>query len=135
MARKYCTRISAKHDTAENWSFVEDQFIPLNGEIIVYHDASVPFDNTGQISINAKGQRIKIGDGQTVLGQLDFVYAGLERAVLSHVRNEEIHVTPQEKYKISQSVVAYVRENSTTQTDDTHNLILSKDIIDEYEEH
>ena len=132
MARKYDVRISAKHDTETNWNFVEDQFVPLNGEIIVYHDASIPFDSEGNIDPSAKGVKIKIGDGNSVLSQLDFVYVGIEQAILSHVRNEQIHVTPQEKLKISESVVAYVRDNGTH--DNTHNLILSKNIIDEYED-
>ena len=59
----YNTRISAKHDTEENWNLVADAFVPLNGEIIVYHEASVPFDDDGNISSSAIGTKIKIGDG------------------------------------------------------------------------
>jgi len=85
MPTQYNARIAAKHDTESNWLLVEDAFVPLNGEIIVYHDASVPFDDTGQIDTEAKGQRLKIGNGQSTLAQLDFVYVGLENAILSHV--------------------------------------------------
>lgn len=101
MPTRFNTRIAAKHDTEANWLLVEDSFVPLNGEIIVYHDASVPFDNTGQIDPEAKGQKIKIGDGNSTLANLDFVFVGLENQVLSHVQNTTIHITAAEKLKIS----------------------------------
>ena len=58
MAVIYNTRITQKHDTKENWDKVED-FIPLEGEIIVYDGLN----------------KIKIGDGATRLIDLPFTQA------------------------------------------------------------
>lgn len=58
MAVIYNTRITQKHDTKENWDKVED-FIPLEGEIIVYDGLN----------------KIKIGDGVTRLIDLSFTQA------------------------------------------------------------
>lgn len=107
MATKYDVRIAAKHDTAHNWEAVEDIFAPMNGEIIVYHDADSIFDENGNISTDAKTIKLKIGDGVSRLQDLDFLYCGLEQAVLRHVTNEELHLTPVQRAKIDQSVVVY----------------------------
>ena len=50
------TRIQNKNDTSENWAKAVN-FIPLKGEIIIYTDTL----------------RFKIGDGTTLLSQLEFV--------------------------------------------------------------
>ena len=50
------TRIQNKNDTSENWAKAVN-FIPLKGEIIIYNDTL----------------RFKIGDGKTLLSQLEFV--------------------------------------------------------------
>lgn len=49
------TRIQNKNDTSENWAKAVN-FIPLKGEIIIYNDAL----------------RFKVGDGTTLLSQLEF---------------------------------------------------------------
>ena len=51
------SRIQHKIDTAENWGKAVN-FIPLEGEIIVYSDL----------------KKIKIGDGVTKVNRLDFCY-------------------------------------------------------------
>lgn len=56
----FYTRIMQKHDTEANWA-LKTNFIPLNGEIIVY-DA----DETYNFA------RIKIGDGITKVNNLPF---------------------------------------------------------------
>lgn len=50
------TRIQNKNDTSENWAKAVN-FIPLKGEIIIYNDTL----------------QFKIGDGTTLLSQLEFV--------------------------------------------------------------
>ncbi len=50
------TRIQNKNDTSENWAKAIN-FIPLKGEIIIYNDTL----------------QFKIGDGKTLLSQLEFV--------------------------------------------------------------
>jgi len=111
MARTYDVRIAAKHDTATNWAAIEDTFVPMNGEVIVYHDAPTPFDENGNLTLSGRTIKLKIGDGVKRLGELDFLYVGLERALLSHLMNEINHVTIAEKIKIAQSVVAYTMKN------------------------
>ena len=50
------TRIQNKNDTSENWAKAVN-FVPLKGEIIIYNDTL----------------QFKIGDGKTLLSQLEFV--------------------------------------------------------------
>ena len=54
------SRIIHKHDTAAHWSLAEN-FIPKQGEIIVY-----------DIDENYTYERIKIGDGKTLVNNLPF---------------------------------------------------------------
>lgn len=53
--KKIKTRVQNKHDTSTNWAKATT-FVPLAGEVIVYDDL----------------KRIKIGDGQTTVTNLDF---------------------------------------------------------------
>ena len=50
------TRIQNKNDTSENWAKAVN-FVPLKGEIIIYNDTL----------------QFKIGDGTSLLSQLEFV--------------------------------------------------------------
>lgn len=63
------SRIQLKHDTEKNWNKAIN-FIPLAGEIIIY-DADE----------NNSKPRIKVGDGQTKLSTLEFIYDNLERII------------------------------------------------------
>ncbi len=63
--KKIKTRIQNKHDTAANWASAT--FAPMAGEIIIYDK-----DGDGTGSTHAK-PRIKVGDGTTKVGDLDFV--------------------------------------------------------------
>lgn len=58
---KLNTRITQKIDTEENWNKATN-FTPLKGEIIVYDRDS-----------NFSYQRIKVGDGTTLISNLPFV--------------------------------------------------------------
>ena len=60
-----CTLIS-RHDSETNWVLAKD-FIPRQGEIVIY-DADQLHNY----------ERIKVGDGKTVVGDLPFVNSGLE---------------------------------------------------------
>ena len=61
MTKTIKSRISQKHDIEANWLLVPD-FIPLNGEIIIYDEDE-----------NYSYKRIKIGDGETAVGSLSFI--------------------------------------------------------------
>lgn len=58
MSKTLQTRIQLKHDTDTNWVTAGNNgFIPLAGEIIIYDDI----------------QKIKVGDGQKNINELDFM--------------------------------------------------------------
>ena len=58
------SRVQCKRDTEANW-ITNSSFVPLNGEIIVYvADSTHPFP------------RMKIGDGQTTIANLEFINSG-----------------------------------------------------------
>ena len=78
MAKKsFDSRIVHKHDIAENWEKATG-FIPMQGEIIIYDiDASYDYE------------RIKIGDGATVVDELPFINDALKEELIP-ITNEEI---------------------------------------------
>lgn len=58
MSKTLQTRIQLKHDTEANWITAGNNgFIPLAGEAIIYNDL----------------QKIKVGDGQKNINELDFM--------------------------------------------------------------
>ena len=59
--KKINARVTNKHDTEENWLKAVN-FIPLSGEMIIYDKDD-----------NHNCERIKIGDGQTLVSNLPFV--------------------------------------------------------------
>ena len=63
--QQYDIRLSLKHDSAANWRLVENTFKPLEGEMIIYS----PDESHSYC-------RVKIGDGSTLLGGLEFIDAG-----------------------------------------------------------
>ena len=67
--KEFFTRIQHKHDTETNW-LKATNFIPLVGEIIIYDPDEL-----------CTYQRIKIGDGKTVVSSLSF-FDGDVRAAL-----------------------------------------------------
>lgn len=60
------TRVQHKHDVEANWNLATG-FVPLAGELIVYDE-----DSTHDY------KRLKIGDGSTVVGALNFVAYSIE---------------------------------------------------------
>ena len=72
MAEKnFKSRIIHKHDSEENWEKATG-FIPMQGEIIVY-----------DIDANYDYERIKIGDGATVVDELPFANDALKEELVS----------------------------------------------------
>lgn len=65
MNKQINSRIQHKHDIEENW-IKAINFIPMNGEIIIY-------DKDNNYSYN----RFKIGDGITPINNLDFISKGI----------------------------------------------------------
>lgn len=78
------TRVRMKNDTEQNWSKAIN-FIPLDGEIIVYDTDS-----------NHPRPRIKIGDGVTSVNNLPFLstdVTGVKGAAESEYRTGNINIT------------------------------------------
>lgn len=71
--KMFNTRIIHKHDTAENWAKATN-FIPMQGEIIVY-----------DIDENYDYERMKIGDGVTVVANLPFSIAAISDEVVDFI--------------------------------------------------
>lgn len=59
--KEIASRIVLKHDIESNWNRVDDTFIPMKGEIIIY-----------DIDSNYNYERFKIGDGETFAKDLPF---------------------------------------------------------------
>lgn len=92
------TRVKLKRDTTQRWNNARG-FIPLEGEIIIYSDyTSVEKEMDGETTtVLVPG--LKVGDGRTYVQDLPFIDDELRNIVLSHVNNENIHVTLNEKQK------------------------------------
>lgn len=73
------SRVLLKNDTKANWSQAEG-FSPLAGEVIIYNDGN---DNTNE-------KLIKIGDGQTNVNSLSFLYEPITEAEIATACNSVI---------------------------------------------
>ena len=93
-------RIKVKHDTTEHWNNARG-FIPLQGEIIVYDDYQVKtytVEEYGeQVTKTVYIPNIKIGTGNAYVQDLAFVDKDLRDTLMSHINNQELHTTLQEK--------------------------------------
>ena len=67
------TRIQLKHDTEVNWDKATN-FIPKLGEVIVY-----------DVDDNYDFPRMKVGDGETVVTELPFVYEPVTKADIDEI--------------------------------------------------
>lgn len=76
--KKLNTRIIHKHDTEANW-LKATNFIPKQGEIIIY-----------DIDNNYSYERIKIGDGETLVSNLPFTYVAITEAEIDNICNTSI---------------------------------------------
>lgn len=99
------SRISQKSDYNANWAKVQNSFVPMRGEGIVYLDRSIITysDNTKKYCPG-----YKIGDGEHTLAQLAFVdentyqsvmkkIAELESFFNGHTNNTSIHVSDEDR--------------------------------------
>lgn len=80
--RKLASRIVSKHDTAEFWN-VSD-FIPLQGEIIIYDPGYDSVDNKTYTR-----SRMKVGDGVRTVQELPFVVE-VESKVTKHAASSTV---------------------------------------------
>ena len=85
-------RLQNKHDVEANWVNAID-FIPLQGEIIVY-----------DVDENYNYERIKIGDGTTKINDLSFVTEPFEAAVLYEAQE----LTNEQKAQARENIDKYV---------------------------
>lgn len=73
-------RIVHKHDTEENWNKATS-FIPKQGELIIY-----------DIDTNYSYERLKIGDGKTVVTNLPFCLSSELDAIWTEL-NKKVEVS------------------------------------------
>lgn len=89
--------LCALHDTTERWN-ANPEFIPKEGEIIVYTDYGRMTDLEGAEHLIPG---IKIGDGRAYLIDLPFVGASdradILKALADHINDNIAHVTTQER--------------------------------------
>lgn len=88
-------RFQQRRNTSEYWR-VNPQFVPLDGEIIVYTDYQ--FINGHYVPA------VKIGDGKTAIVSLPFVIgnnSGDEamQELNNHINNADVHIGDGERYK------------------------------------
>jgi hypothetical protein len=103
MAKSIKTRIQNKHDTEANWKLATS-FMPLAGEVIIY-DPDATHERP----------RVKIGDGKTLVNQLDFVHADF-------VAGSNITITPDatnDKITISAALDDVISTGTADPTADT----------------
>lgn len=74
-------------DTSEGWA-LKPTYIPKNGEIIVYSDATV---------LDKNYPAIKIGDGNAYVVDLPFLGEEKVNMLLDHISDTNSHVTSEEK--------------------------------------
>lgn len=86
-------RIKNKSGSSSYWSSQID-FIPLNGELIIYDDHKTYTDQSNQVH-NLPG--FKLGDGITTVNELPFVDKVLEEQILKHIANTKVHIQEGER--------------------------------------
>lgn len=93
-------RIKSKHDTTENWNNARG-FIPMAGEIIIYDDYQTKtwtVEEYGETVTKTKNiPGIKIGTGNAYVQDLAFVDEDLRDMIMTHINNDNIHTTLEEK--------------------------------------
>ena len=78
--KSFAVRVVMKHDTQANWAQAVN-FVPKNGEVIVYTD----YYTSGNSTVPG----IKIGDGVNKVGDLPFI----DKRYAAHILNDSIHYT------------------------------------------
>ena len=94
------SRIQLKRDTTEHWNEAIG-FIPLPGEVIVYEDyetKTYTVQEYGEtVTKTVQIPNIKIGTGNAYVQDLAFVDEKTRDILMAHIRDNDIHVTLQEK--------------------------------------
>ena len=108
-----------KVKTTEEWNS-DISLISQKGVIYVYSDYITEETESGE-QINNPG--IKIGDGLAYIVDLPFINGYIEKELLKHINNSNIHVTLDEKNFWNNKFRCYI----STKNNDQQNLIFTTD--------
>lgn len=86
--------ITVKHGTTEYWNGLRN-YIPASNEIVVYDDYYTKEVNGNTVYY----PNIKIGSGNAYVQDLIFVGQYQAEQLLEHIRNNQIHVSQQDRSK------------------------------------
>lgn len=118
---KFKVRSKMKTDTTANWA-LQTEFIPLEGEIIVYSD----YAQTNVNGVTVYVPNFKIGDGKAYCVDLPFVSDDIREALAAHLNNTNVHVTAEEKAFWNNKVRCYIDyEEQSEYVVDSENLIFT----------
>ena len=90
------TRIQIKRDITAHWNNARD-FIPLEGEIIVYTDYKQTTKEVAGETVTVNIPGIKVGTGNAYVQDLPFVDSELRKTIVEHIENVDLHTTLGEK--------------------------------------
>jgi hypothetical protein len=123
------TRIQLKRDTTEHWNEAIG-FIPLPGEVIVYEDyetKTYTVQEYGEtVTKTVQIPNIKIGTGNAYVQDLAFVDEKTRDILMAHIRDNDIHVTLQEKLFWNNKINVDDAEEQITGELDEETLILNR---------
>ena len=94
-------RIKQKIDTTANWKAIENDFVPLLGEIIIYQDYRLDSNNK-----NVPG--MKIGNGVSFLKDLSFIDSAIESQIREYIQNNPAHVSDEEQKYWNHKIDCYI---------------------------
>ena len=122
-------RIQLKRDTTENWNNARG-FIPMAGEVIVYTDyetKTYTVQEYGEtVTRTVQIPNIKIGTGNAYVQDLAFVDEKTRDILMAHIRDNDIHVTLQEKLFWNNKINVDDAEEQITGELDEETLILNR---------
>ena len=104
------------YDTTANWE-AQGQIVTEAGVVYVYSDAFYLEDDVGNRTPIAG---IKIGDGNAYLNDMPFVTDAMTAAIIRHVTDTTVHITPQERAFWNNKVSSFLDHA------DQETLVLSK---------
>lgn len=123
------TRIQLKRDTTEHWNEAIG-FIPLPGEVIVYEDYETKTYTAQEygetVTKTVQIPNIKIGTGNAYVQDLAFVDEKTRDILMAHIRDNDIHVTLQEKLFWNNKINVDDAEEQITGELDEETLILNR---------
>ena len=107
---------SVYYDTTAQWN-AQPNLVASRGVVYIYSDYTYIEDGVGNRTPIAG---IKVGDGESYLIDLPFVSDAMTYALVTHVSNTSVHMTPQEKAFWNNKVSSYIDPS------DNETLIFSK---------